>query len=396
MAEYQERREPRRDEPPRKPKKRRRRRRLGAWGALLYVLLVIGASVFLAGFAWMCAGDVLALNKAPAEATVVLTDEFFTTVTQTGEDGETVEVSQADVKAVAQQLKEKGLIEYPWLFRLFTVITHKTASLVPGTYTLDTSMDYSAIVRSMSERSAARTEVSVVIPEGATVEQVFALLEENGVCSAEKLRETAANYDFHFSFLHGVIPLGDPSRLEGYLFPDTYLFYQNMDSVQALNKMILRFDEIFTDDMREKAQENGQTVHDIVTIASLIEKETTGDDQVLISGVIYNRLYSPTSETAGYLNIDATIQYILPERKENLTAADLAIDSPYNTYRYTGLPAGPIANPGQASLRAAMNPKTDDGYYYYALGDDGTHHFFHSLEGLEDFRASQELYQHGD
>ncbi len=395
MAEYQERPERSRAQPPQKPKKKRRRRRLGAWGALLYVVLVIGVSVLLACFAWTCATDVLALNKPQTEATITLTPDLFTTSVREGEDGEEVEVTQADVKAVAEQLKEHGLIQYPWLFRLFTTVTHKASSIVPGTYTLNTTMDYSAIVHSMSKRSSARAEVSVVIPEGATSEQIFALLEENGVCSAADLRETAANYDFRFSFLQNVIPLGSSNRLEGYLFPDTYLFYQNMDPVQALNKMLLRFDEIFTDKLREQVSAEGRTIHEIVTIASLIEKETAGDDQVLISGVIYNRLYAPTSETAGYLNIDATIQYLLPQRKEQLTREDLAIDSPYNTYLYTGLPPGPIAAPGQASIRAAMNPDTADGYYYYALGDDGAHHFFYSLSELESFRASQELYQNG-
>ena len=379
---------------PRRESSRRPRRRLGAWGALLYVVLVIGISALLAGLGWIWASDVLALNKAEVTATITLPDDIFTYTETTNEEGETVTVSSADVGYVADQLEQNGIIEHKWLFQLFCGFTGGKEKMTAGTYTLSTTMDYSAIIRNLSAKSSARTEVTVVIPEGSTLTQIFEILEENGVATVEELTDTAANYDFKFSFLKDVLPLGEATRLEGYLFPDTYIFYQNMDQVQALNKMILRFDEVFTDVMREEAAANGQTVHDIVTIASMIEKETTGNDQTDIAEVIYNRLYNPTSETAGYLNIDATIQYILPERKERLTAEDLAIDSPYNTYLYTGLPAGPIASPGQASLRAAMNP-SGNGYYFYALGDDGEHHFFRTYQEQENFRATQELYQNG-
>ena len=379
-------------QPPRK--KRRRRRRMGALGALLYVVLVIGVSALLAGLGWVWAGDVLALNKEEHAAVITLPEDIFTYTEVTDGEGNPSKVSSADMGYVADVLSETGLIEQKWLFRLFAAFTHGDEEIAPGTYNLDTDMDYRAIIKNMSLKSASKTEVTVLIPEGSTAEQVFALLAENGVCSVDELRETAANYDFKFSFLKGVLPLGDSNRLEGYLFPDTYNFYKNSSAVTVLNKMLLRFDEVFTEDMREKAAANGQTVHDIVTIASLIEKETTGDDQTSISAVIYNRLYKQNSETNGRLDIDATIQYILPERKEKLSDADKTIDSPYNTYLYAGLPAGPIANPGQASLRAAMNP-ADAGYYFYALGDDGAHHFFKTYAEQRAFIGTQEIYNNG-
>lgn len=358
-----------------RPPRKRRRQRMGAWGALFYVILVIGVSVILAGVSWICASDILALNKPEKEAQIT--------------------VAETDaVRDVAASLKEAEMIDHPWLFKLFTSVTKKSGEIAPGTYTINTTMDYSAIIRNLSAKSAAKTEVTVTIPEGSTLAQIFAILEKNGVAKAADLSEAAATYDFKFSFLQNVLPLGKDTRLEGYLFPDTYIFYQNMDSVQAINKMLLRFDEVITDEMRQKLTDSGMTIHDLVTIASLIEKETTGNDQTDIADVIYNRLYHANSETAGYLNIDATIQYILPERKEKLTAADQAIDSPYNTYKYKGLPAGPIASPGQASLRAAMSP-SGQGYYFYALGDDGEHHFFKTNRGQLDFIATQELYKNG-
>ena len=186
---------------------------------------------------------------------------------------------------------------------------------------------------------------------------IFALLEEKGVSTVEQLEETAANYDFKFSFLKGVVPLGDPKRLEGYLFPDTYEFYMGEEPVSVLNKMILRFDEILTDEMRQEVQNDGRTIQDVVTVASMIEKETDGSDQAKIASVIYNRLDNPTSETAGYLNIDATILYATGG-----TEVDLNADTPYN---------------------------------FYALGDDGKHHFFATYREQQNFIASQERYQNG-
>lgn len=369
--------------------KRRKRRGMGFGGAILYVVLVIGVSALLAGLAWLAAGDVLALNKPELEAVVTLEESLFTTKEIKDKDGETTTVRVADVDAVADRLQEAGLIDYPLVFKLFAAFTKGERKLAPGTYTLNTDMDYRAIIAGMGPRSLSRATVDVTIPEGFTALQIFQRLEEHGVCEVSKLREAAANYDFKFSFLQNVVPLGDYRRLEGYLFPDTYTFYENDDAVNVLNKMILRFDEKFTDAMRRTVTENGHTIREIVIIASLIEKETTGADQTTISEVIWNRL---ASENYPKLQIDATVQYILPERKEYLTYDDLAIDDPYNTYLYAGLPAGAIANPGESSIRAAMNPD-GSGYYFYALGDDGEHHFFKTYKGQQDFIAKQEYYK---
>ncbi|MEG1857801.1 MAG: endolytic transglycosylase MltG [Pseudoflavonifractor sp.] len=385
MSEQEQRREP-----PRR-RRRRRRRHMGVWGATRYVMLVIGVSALLAGLCWVAAGDVLALNKEPLSASITLPDEVFTHQ-QVEVDGKTVTVSSADMDYVSDELSKNKLVEYPWLFRLFSSLTSAKDDLAPGTYTLNTTMDYRALVSGMSAKSGAKTEVTVTIPEGSTSAQVFALLEKNGVAKADTLSDTAANYDFKFSFLQNVVPLGDANRLEGYLFPDTYQFFQNMDPVSALNKMLLRFDEVMTPDLRQEIADSNQTIGQIITIASLIEKETTGDDQTHIASVIYNRLNKPKSETAGFLNIDATIQYVLPQRKGELTAADLEVDSPYNTKNNKGLPPGPIANPGQAAIRAAMHPdSTKD--YFYALGDDKAHHFFRTYQQQKDFKATQELYK---
>ena len=136
--------------------------------------------------------------------------------------------------------------------------------------------------------------------------------------------------------------------------------------------------------------ESDYTLREILTIASLIERETTGEDRTDISAVIHNRLKNPDAGTKGFLQIDATLVYINGGKEP--TEADRSIDSPYNTYLYKGLPPTPIANPGMESIVAAMNP-SDSKDFYYALGDDDTHHFFRTYDQLQKFIASQDRYK---
>lgn len=384
-----------------RPRRRRRRKHMNP---LLYILLVLAVSALLAGIGWIWAGDILALNKPAGSAVITLPADIFTSQEVKSEvmtDGVTEIVTKsinvADLDYVTDLLAENGLIEYKFLFKLFCAFTgvEKKGKLQPGTYELTTDMDYHALINSMSSSSDSRMTTEVMIPEGYTIDQIFALLEEKGVSTVETLQKVAATYDYKWDFLQGVLPLGDYHRLEGYLFPDTYEFYMGggeSAAVQVINKMIQRLDELFTDELRTKAEEMGYSFHDILTIASLIEKETDGEDQGTIASVIYNRLSSNEAGTNGYLQIDATLVYI--NGGVTPSEADKSIDSPYNTYLYPGLPAGPISNPGMAALYSAVNPENTD-YFYYALGDDNVHHFFRSYSGMTDFIASQDRYNHG-
>ncbi len=359
----------RREETQRSSNTRRRKKRSGLSGAAIYAIFVIGVSALLACIGWVAANDVLALNKPEKTATITITNDD----------------SFGDV---AEKLKDEGLIEYKFLFNLFATFTRSKDDVVAGTFTLNTDMDYRALLSGMSANSATRATVTVTIPEGYTVDQIFTLLEEKGVASVEDLQDMAANHDYAFSFLQD-LELGDYHRLEGYLYPDTYEFTTPQNSLYVINKMLVRFDEQFTDAMRQEVADSGRTIHEIITIASMIEKETDGNDRADIASVIYNRLNNPSGGTQRYLQIDATLAYINGGKVP--TEADKSIDSPYNTYLYKGLPAGPISNPGLESIKAAMNPNRTS-YYYYALGDDGVHHFFKTLREQQNFIATQELY----
>jgi len=353
---------------------------------LLYVCCVLAASVILAVVGWRLADDVLALTKPDEEVTITVPEN-------------------ATVADVSRELKKQGLIEYEWLFRFYCLYSHAERKIQPGTYELNHLYDYHALVNGMTPSAGVRATTELTIPEGFECEDIFALLADAGVASVADLEQAAAEYEFDYEFLQD-LPYGDKNRLEGYLFPDTYQFYLNDKPEDVLGRFLRNFDSKITDDMyaalsdlndklAAKMRLNGfdeteiadakLSFHDVIIVASLVEKETAKtSESASIASVIYNRL---CSKLYPCLQIDATIQYALEERKEVLSNADKAIISPYNTYTNAGLPAGPIANPGINSIRAALYPADTD-YYFYALGNDGVHKFSKTYYEHQDFLAS--------
>lgn len=371
------------------PIRTRRDGKTGCLGGLMYFIFVVSLSIILACLGWMAASDVLALNKDEVTAEIYLPETSFTEKQRdvTDENGKVVgteTIQVADIGEVARALKDAGIIQYKTLFKLYSQFSNADEKIDPGTYELNTQYDYRAIVKKMQFGSDSQVKTMVSFPEGFTVSDIFRRLEENKICRYDNLMECAANHEFSYSFLDG-IPFGDARRLEGFLFPDTYEFYQGMTPEAAIDKFLQTFHYKLTQEMLDLANQKGLTIWQIVNIASMIEKEAANDEErAAIAGVIYNRLNSGM-----YLGIDATIQYVLPERKALLTVDDLAIDSPYNTYKNLGLPSGPIANPGMPSIMAALKPATH-GYYYYALDEQsGSHRFFASAGEHKAFVKTQ-------
>jgi len=361
----------------------------GCLGGLMYFVFICCLSIVLACVAWMAASDALALNAESFETTVVLPADIFTTETvdDVDEDGNVIgtkTVTHADIDYVTDRLKEAGLVEYKWLFEFFCRISHADTKFDPGEYTLKSSFDYRALVQNMRKGSGAAATVKVTIPEGFTMRQIFARLEEYGVCSQEELMEAAADATYNYSFLDADAA-GDASRLEGYLFPDTYEFYVGMNASSAINKFLQTFNNRLTDEMLSTAEARGMSFYDIIKIASLIEKEAANDaERTVIASVIYNRLYSGMT-----LGIDASILYIYPDHEGAPTEEMLSVDSPYNTRIYKGLTPTPISNPGLASINAALYPD-ETAYYYYALDvASGTHRFFTNANEFNAFVATQ-------
>lgn len=344
---------------------------------LIWMGLILLIGVSLGRTLWAATSDVMAFGKDEVTATVTI---------EKSEVGDTAKISQ--------KLRDAGLIRYPKLFKMFVELTDKDSLISAGTFELNSMLDYNAMVNAMSGNSSAREEVEIMFPEGYTCFQMFELLEEKGVCTANELKEYAANGELKdYWFLEGV-QRGTPNCLEGYLFPDTYEFYLKDDPRRVIEKFLDDFDYRFTDLMKEEFVEmqgryakmlanrgydqeyinnNPLTLHKVVIIASLIEKETSGvSESYDISSVIYNRLTNQRNYP--YLNIDAALVYALGGKTE-LTEEDKLLDSPYNTYKYTGLVPGPISNPGRDSIFAALDPN-DTNYYFYALDPStGSHHF---------------------
>ena len=338
----------------------------------IYIACVLLASLLLSFFGWRALDDVCGLTAEDEIVNVVIEPDM-------------------SVHEISRELGKGGVIRYPILFDLYCAVAHAGNRIVPGAYEINKTYDYHAIVNCMSG-TGKRATVTLMIPEGYTCEDIYALMEANGVCDAESLREAAATTDFDFSFLEDV-PMDAPNRLEGCLFPDTYEFYLSDTAENVLKKLLQNTERKLTDDLWEALDELNATLrkrkasagfsqseitngdlrmYDILIVASLIEKETAAaSENAVIGSVIYNRL---CSKAYPLLNIDATIQYALDERKEQLSDVDKLIDSPYNTYKYPGLPVGPISNPGLLAIRGALYPE-ETNYYFYALGNEGRHVF---------------------
>lgn len=355
--------------------RRKRRRRINPLLALiLYVLIVVAASATMAGVGWLLASDLCAFNRGTKMDV-------------------TVEVSAEDtLDTVADKLQEAELIRYKWFFKLFAKVTKAEDKIGIGTYKLNNDMDYHALISGMRSSSGSMSAevVDVTIPEGYTVAQTIRLLAEKGVNSEENLLEAAKTAEFSYEFIDNESE--DISRLEGYLFPDTYQFYVNHNPKGALERLIRNFEQkMMGEDVQEELESSGRSMKEIVTIASLIEKETDGTDQAMIASVIYNRLNGPGDKrgTYGMLQIDAALLYALPDHEGAITSADLETDSPYNLRKYAGLPPTPIANPGMTAINAALYPTSSD-YYYYALGVDHKHHYFTDYNSFLNFVNSDQ------
>lgn len=376
---------PRRQESAQRPaaqksnKKRKKKRTNPLLALLLWLAIVAVSSAVFAGIGWMLANDFAALNKPKKEVSFQVTEDFVSEVVEEKqEDGSTKEVTHYDMKKIAQALKEEGLIEYDWFFRLYAWFSHADTKLTEGTFTLDTDMDYMALIRNMRTRGGSAETVDVSIPEGYTVQQIIDLLAEKGVGSVEALTDVAENYVFEdYDFVDNE-NLGSISRLEGYLFPDTYNFYVGARPELAFSSMLSNFNtKVYNnEDFLELFDASQYNLHEIITIASLVERETDGSDREKIASVIYNRLEND-GETHYLLQVDAALVYAAgrPITQEDYNT----LNSPYNLYQHTGLPPTPISNPGLASIRAALQP-ADTSYYFYVLGAEEKHVFSETLE----------------
>jgi len=272
------------------------------------------------------------------------------------------------MSAVERMLEEKGLLRHPAVFRFMAKLTGRERDLKAGRYLFDGSESAADILRKLS-----RGEVSykrVVIPEGLMVKEVA------GIVSAELGVDSLAFYELAFdSTIVSTLGLNAPS-LEGYLFPDTYLFEWPVGEMDVLARMVRRFMEVYKRYIKAKADSLGMSMNEVVTLGSIIQAEAQYDSEMpRISAVYHNRL-----KLGWRLEADPTVAYALGGARRPLSYRDLRIDSPYNTYRRKGLPPGPICNPGLNALRAAVNPLKGCRDLYFVADGSGRHIFTRTLK----------------
>lgn len=273
---------------------------------------------------------------------------------------------------IARILKENGLIRDELIFKIELKKTKSESNLKAGYYTLNTAMSIEDILTELSKGGQNRNVVRFTIPEGYELKHMAEKLSNERLIDKERFMELVSdkkNFEDRFPFLQ---ELNEGQSLEGYLFPSTYEIYIGSTEEQIIEKMLSKFQQVYEDSIKEDMDNVDMTLNEVVTLASIIEREAKRDDErELISGVFHNRLKINMP-----LQSCATVQYVLGERKEKLTEKDTQIDSVYNTYIHNGLPPAPIASPGEKSLKAAVNPADVDYLYFRAKEDGSGGHIF--------------------
>ncbi|MBQ8448498.1 MAG: endolytic transglycosylase MltG [Clostridia bacterium] len=299
---------------------------------LLFIISVLLTAALASGAVIAAANDVFALCKSGSEKTFALGEETA-------------------LREGAQKLKEEGIIAFPLLFRIYFSMKSEARTLPAGEYTLSPAMSYDEIRYELFGIGRERTQVRITVPEGYTTDEIIELFLENGIGTRAGFEEAIAHGEFDFGFVSAIPE--NPARkyrLDGYLFPDTYMFFSDSSEEEAIAKMLANFERKFTATMASDAARAGYSIDEAVILASMVQREAYYlSDMAGISSVFRNRLRGGMK----YLQSDATALY----------------GDTYDTYKNAGLPPGAICNPGAAALEAAVYPANTK-YYYFLTGND--------------------------
>lgn len=339
------------------------------------------------GGIWVLLGLLAALG-----AFAVWVRSLFQPAAQTHVPVSVVVPSGVGVSRIGETLEKKGVIRSAFAFTWYVRWHQEGSRFKAGRYALSGDMTLAQIVRALDlgPNSVYGDRIRVTIPEGYTLKQIAATLQEKGVTDGRKFLRIATDPE-SIALIHADFPL-PKSSLEGYLFPATYYFRPHSPPEHVADAMVTNFFEQFARPYQRDIAARGRGLQAVVTEASMIEREAkTPEDRPRIAGVLDNRL-----KRGMRLDVDATVLYALGHHKDRVMLRDLNVDSPYNTYRHTGLPPGPIANPGLPSLLAALHPEPND-YLYYVARPNGAHIFTRTIAEHEAAKrqARLERQQHG-
>lgn len=353
--------------PPKKRKKKRRKRKLTGFAKGLLVLLI----ALLVG---ICCFKFMSSMMNPPEEEINLTGQ---TVSVTIPQG-------SGTEEIAEILKENKLIGSVFGFKLTSKLEGFDGTYRQGTYELDTGLTKRQIMQILQKGEVSQ-QLTLSIPEGYNVRQIAEKVAETGLCTAEEFIRVSNEDSFSYAFLQD-LPERE-YRLEGYLFPDTYFLSETMTAHDIVEMLLSRFDKMYMEEYQKAVAESEYTLDEIVTIASMVEKEIkVAEERPRAAGVIYNRLRDNMM-----LGIDATVLYAIGKTSGELTQEDLNVDSPYNTRNRYGLPLGPICNPGESAFEAALQPEEHD-YLYYVLEAAGKDNHIYCKTN-EEFLAAKQAYQ---
>lgn len=325
----------------------------------VYLTCVLTVSVFLAVGAILVGNDVFALVKDDVEVELTI------------EDG-------ISVKDAAKLFYDNGIIKYPGIFELFAKLKDvDPEDFVAGTYKVSPTMNYERLC-SVFIPIKERKIVRLTIPEGSTVNDIIKIFTDEGIGTREGFISAINEFDYteYFDFIADVYAADTADRiyrLEGYLYPDTYDFYSDAKESQIIYKLLENFDSKFSEQMKKDAKEAGYTMDEIITLASIVQKEAYYyEDLDQIASVFFNRLNKKS--TYPKLESDATTVYAIElatgKRPDKLGDAELAFNSPYNTRVYNGLTPGAICSPGYDAIMCTIYPATTS-YYYFVADKDG-------------------------
>ncbi len=346
--------------------------KLSFFGALKGIITLILLISLAAGGYWT-------YKRAPS----MLKELVATGPSETVTPGQEIIVSipkGASLSQIGAILEDKGVISSKLVFKIVAFIRGEQRKIKAGDYALKAGADAGEVLDQLI--SGKTYMLSITVPEGYNIFQVADVFQQNGIVSKEEFLQVAQDPTF-------LKELGiDGSSVEGYLFPDTYSFRfsEKNHSKNVIRRMVQRFEDVYDKYVKAEAEANGWTTAQVLTLASLIEKEARSSEHALVSAVFHNRLKQNMK-----LQTDPTVIYGIKPMGAKITREDLNRKHPYNTYQNFGLPPGPIANPGKESLIAAVKPADVD-YVYFVAKNDGSHQFSNSLK---EHNKWVNLYQRG-
>ena len=363
------------DSAPTPPPRRRRSKRNAMKDTLLIVAGCLICSIGLAFYGINVASDLFGLNQQDQEIQV--------TIPQGASSGE-----------IARLLGKSNVIDHPAIFRLYASLRKYSADFKSGTYLFNSNMGYDQIMIALRTGTGESNIVRITFYEGMSQREIADLLEEKGVCSASEFHSYLETAELDYEFMRMLPEENNRFRpYEGYLFPDTYDFYQGEAVRSVAKKFFDRFQQVFTDELYAQMQDRNMTLNETITLASIIQEECSDNAQMrAVSSVFHNRLGQPG--TYPKLQSDVTIFYVNQDIKPFLDIADQNLYDSYNTYVCDGLPVGPICSPGLEAIEAALNPQ-DSNYYFFLTDSEGTFYYAETFQEHQQNIAKAKGDSHG-